>query len=331
MCPNIFVSKDFFDYFEIENSSISKQNIYTESNDVINKLKSLNRIRDLFLASNIYSDISTESAIKHFTLPNGVARNFKEFILHRKLKMSSENVSNGKLYTKQKKENCNKSGFCYFTNNEENECNYQTKRSGKIVIGKNFLQTPFYLNHTFASENTNDKIFQVENLKYPCTGILIMDRYLFQDVDRKPPKIPNLISFLKYIISPELNVKFEIDIITEDIDNNNLYEKKYKSILNELGENISLHIYTTKKCDHDRYLITNYSIFSIGLPFLGNTNVSCNFFPSNNSVEAIKNSYKIWHEKLINTTSLIKNIPFQIGEKKLVWKNDDIEHSIFNI
>ncbi len=158
-----------------------------------------------------------------------------------------------------------------------------------------------------------------------------MDRYLFDDTNSQTTdKITNLIIFLKELIPIGLDKPFEIDILTENMSNNKLFDKKYDEILKAFPGKISLHIYAPKKIEHDRYLITNYSIFSVALPFVGDTSVSCNFFPSNNSIEAIKNSHKLWHDKILLAYDLVNNTPNSIGLFKTIWKSDDSIHSIYN-
>ena len=267
---------------------------------------------------------------KSATRSLSVFNNFKDLILHKAIKDS--NYKNGRyLAIRQEVKTCNKSGFCYFTNNDYVQCLEETKKTGKIVLGNNFLQEPFFLQHTFGVESTNQTIFQIHKVKHPCNGIIIMDRYLFDDTSSQASnKITNLITFLKELIPTELNNPFEIDILTENMSNNNLFDKKYNEILDAFSGKISLHIYAPKKIEHDRYLITNYAIFSVALPFVGDTSVSCNFFPSNTSIEAIKNSHKIWYDKLSLASDIVKKTPLSIGLFKSIWKSDDTLHTIFN-
>lgn len=330
MYPSIFVSEDFFENYDYERKLIPRQNSYENNLDEENKIKSLTRIKDLFLASNIYSDIADKSLVKYHTKKFGTYDNFKDFILHNKITNASF-VNRPELVTRKSKSDCNKSGLCYFTNNDSEGCDIETKETGKIVLGKEFLKSPFFLEHTFAAETTNEQIFQIQRVKHPCSGIIIMDRYLFDDIANQNSKIDNLISFLKQIIPIDLETPFEIDILTQNKSNNNLFDKKYNQILAGISKQISLHIYAPTWIDHDRYIITNYAIFSIGLPFVGKTNVSCNFFPSNSNIDAIKNSYEIWRDKITIAHDIIRTTPPKIGEVKTIWKSDDLVHLIFDL
>ena len=330
MYPSIFVSEDFFENYDYERKLIPRQNSYENNLDEENKIKSLTRIKDLFLASNIYSDIADKSLVKYHTKKFGTYDNFKDFVLHNKITNASF-VNRPELVTRKSKSDCNKSGLCYFTNNDSEGCDIETKETGKIVLGKEFLKSPFFLEHTFAAETTNEQIFQIQRVKHHCSGIIIMDRYLFDDIANQPSKVKNLISFLNEIVSKDLNKLFEIDIITENKANNILFDAKFNEILDAFPNKISLHIYTPKKIDPDRYLITNYSVFSVGHLFMAETSVSCNFIPSNISVESIKKSYQIWKEKVQLAYKIINRTPESIGLIKSIWKSDVIEHSIFNL
>ena len=330
MYPNIFVSESFFDYFDLEYDKLPQEDRYNNSLELKNKRDSINRIKELFLASHIYSDINDKSLIKYYTKQFGAYSSFKDFILHTKIRDASF-ANKPEIRTKQNKDVCKKSGFCFFTNKNFEQADSESKQTGKIVIGKEFLNSPFFLEHTFAAETTNEQIFQIKKVKHPCSGIIIMDRYLFDDVANQNSKIDNLISFLNQIIPIDLEAPFEIDIITQNKSNNFLFDKKYNQILAGISKRISLHIYAANKIEHDRYILTNYALFSIGLPFVGETNVSCNFFPSNSNVDAIKNSYKIWRDKVTIADGIVRTTPAKIGEVKTVWKSDDLAHSIFHL
>jgi len=331
MYPNVFIAEDFFENYDTEYKKIPQLNLYSENLEGNNKINSLSRIRDLLLASNIYSDISNSSLLNYNVKQFGTYNNLKDLVFHRIIKDSS--FTNGrKLIIRQQKSDCNKSGFCYFTNQDTSDCINESQQNGKIVLGKDFLKTPFYLENTFASESTNETIYQIEKSKHPCTGLVIIDKYLFNDARNQSPKIPNLISFLNELIPKELIKPFEVDIIIQNDSNNQLFNSKFNQILEAFPNRLSLHIYAPYNIDqeHDRYLITNYSTYSVGVPFDRNTNVSCNFYPSNNSTDAIKMSYKLWREKVHLAFVVIKNTPESMGLIQTIWKSDDLVHTIFD-
>jgi hypothetical protein len=331
MYPNIFVSEGFFENFDNEYKKIPQSNVYSVNLEDENKIKSISRIRDLLMASNIYSDISDKAVVKYHAKQFGTYNNLKDLIFHRIIKDS--NFANGrKLVIRQQKSDCNKSGFCYFTNQDTSDCINESKQNGKIVLGKDFLKTPFYLENTFASESTDETIYQIEKSKHPCTGLVIIDRFLFQDDPGRSKKIPNLISFLNELITKELVNPFEVDIITQNDSKNQLFNSKFEEISKAFQNKLSLHIYAPSRLNQesDRYLITNYSIFSIGHPFDRDTNVSCGFYPSNESKDDIKASYKLWSEKVQLALDVIKNTPKSMGLIQTIWKSDDLVHTIFD-
>jgi hypothetical protein len=333
MHPTIYVAEAFFDIFHSEYLKVERAGLYISDAEIENKKMSIQRIKDLLLASNIYSDISIETLQQAHSKTLGTFVNAKDFILHAKIKRHSCKI-NSTIHGNRCKHDCPEGSSCYFTNEDYANCEALSKSSGTIVLGQEFLRIPFYLEQTFGNVDTDEKIYQAENIKHPCFGLIIFDRYLFDDGSSKIQKLPNLIQFLSQVISPDLKRSFEIDIITENIDNNHLFEKKYNQILEYFGEKISLHIYTSKKnsknIPHDRFIITNYATYSVGLPFVGETSVSCNFFPSNFSTNAIIESYRQWKSKVILASRIIKKTPEKIGYIKYKWKSDDTHHSIFN-
>jgi len=330
MYPNIFVSEDFFDFFDEEYDKLPQEEKYNTPIELKNKRDSINRIKELFLASHIYSDINDKSLIKYYTKQFGVYSTFKDFILHTKIRDASF-ANKPEIRTKQNKDFCQKSGFCFFTNKSFEEAESESKQTGKIVIGKEFLNQTFYLGNTFGTEPTDEKVHQIKRVKHPCSGLIIIDRYLFDDIAHQTSKVKNLIYFLKEIISAELLIPFELDIITMNKENTTLFDAKFNEILEAFPNKISLHIYAPRNINPDRYIITNYSIFSIGHPFMPKTYVSCNFFPSNSNINAIKNSYEIWRDKINFAADILRTTLPKIGEVKTIWKSDDLVHSIFKI
>jgi hypothetical protein len=332
MHPTIYVAEAFFDIFHSEYLKFEKAGLYISDAEIENKKMSIQRIKDLLLASNIYSDISIETLQQAHCKTLGTFDNAKDFILHTKIKKHSCQM-NSTIQGNKSKHDCPESSSCYFTDEDYTNCEASSKSSGTIVLGQEFLRVPFYLEQTFSNVDTDEKIYQSEYIKHPCYGLIIFDRYLFDDGNSNVQKISNLIQFLSQVISSDLKRSFEIDIITENIDNNALFEKKFNQILDYFGEKISLHVYTSKKksknIPHDRFIITNYAIYSVGLPFVGETNVSCNFFPSNFSTDAILESYRHWKSKVVLANRIIKKTPEKIGYIKYKWKSDDTNHSIF--
>ncbi len=333
--PNLYISEIFLDSLDKKLDEVRSHSLLDF--DYSNKRKSLDRIIDLFFIGNIYSDID-EYTIDQFRNKSLNDYKFKDILL----KKIIEEDSNKRIFEKGLKRNdCKLSNFCFFIDKNYEDCENLSQTEGKIVIGDDFLNSSFYLEQTFAGEDTDENIIQVDKIRHPCTSLVIIDRYLFSDDDRRPNKIPQFISFLKNIIPSELSKPFEVDIIIENKEKNII--NKYNQILKDFSNNISLHIYAVNKKyffnydESDRYLITNYSTIYIGHPWDRKTFISCNFYPSCDTKEKIKSSYATWIKKIIEAHNLIKTVPKNgsFGNIKVVLKSDDekltlnIKHSIF--
>ena len=328
MYPNLFIGDDFFTIFDNAYKALGNQSIYNADSDYESKRNSLIRIRDLFLSSNIRTDVKDQAVIKYWTREFETHENIRDLVLHKIVKDHAY-ANSRSLETNKQIKDCHESNFCFFSTAPLEEHKKQFPVKGRIVVGSDFLSKPFYLNHTFATESTDETIPQISRMKHPCTSLVIIDRYLFEDASTS--KIPNLILLLRTIIPQDLSCTFEVDIITRITDNNDKrVESKYNQILTALSNKISLHVYCSRRLEeHDRYFITNYAIFSIGIPFTGNSNISCNFYPSNVSRDAIKTSFKHWLSKIEFAKRFIKSTPPNLGSIRTIWRSDNIEHSIF--
>lgn len=329
MYPNTYVSNAFFEIFDECYKALGNSSIYEVDDSENSKRESLYRIKDLLLSSNITTDIKDSALRKYFSRENGTYNNLRDLILHQLIKGSAYANTPALSYNKGLEE-CDENNFCYFV-----DSNLQTSKSlpskRRIVLGDNFLETPFFLNHNFAVDQTDETVPQVEKIKHPCSSLIIIDRYLFQDT-RTEQKTPNLIRFLKDLRPSEISTPFEVDIITEISDNDRRITSKYKQITEAIPENLSLHIYAVSNLqEHDRYFITNYALITIGLPFVGNSNISCSFYPSNKGKDGVISAYRNWLNKIKYAKKIVETTRSSIGLLKTIWKSDEIQHSIFNI
>ena len=249
MYPNVYVTEGFLENFDKCYRELPAVSIYDE--DTVNKDKreSIERIKNLFLSSNFYTDAKSKTLVKYCQKQFGTFNNIKDLIFHTLIKNPYQNRPT--LYPEKQVSDCQQRNFCYFTNGQAG-----TNNIANIVLGKDFLEFPFYLHHTFAGELTNAIIHQVDKIKHPCKSLVIIDPYLFEDDERHEPKIPNLIHFLTQLIPDGLSQKFEIDIITSNKKNIN-FQYKFSQIMEGFQNRISLHVYTPHKIDEsDRFLIT---------------------------------------------------------------------------
>ena len=331
--PNLFVSEIFFDSLDKKMDEVSSYSLLDIDN--YSKRKSFDRIRELFLSGNIYTDIKKETIAKYRNNLNGTIIDNKHLIL-KSIWKAKANAHTRELVLEKNIEDCKLSNFCFFIDKNHEDCENLSQIEGKIIVGHDFLNSPFYLEQTFAGELTDKNINQVNKIKHPCGSMLIIDQYLFDQ-----NKIPDLINFLEKIISPKLSKPFELDILIGTDEYNEVdIKNKYDKILNAFSNKISLHIVNDKSAfvnkkekgkESDRYFVTNYSTISIGHPFDRKTNISCNFYPSNNSIEGIISSYSIWKEKIIFAKKRIESAPEKSGKYYVKWKSDDIKHSIFEL
>lgn len=333
MYPNVFVTESFLNKFDVYHESLKQSSILDVDGTNEDKNQSLYRIRDLLLSSNIYTDLKVEELAKYHTMPEGSYQKMVDFIFHKIIKDVTYTENSRKLISNKQQKDCKESNFCYFTNNNFEDCENQTKMSGKIILGNDFLNYPFFLKQTFAAELTNEQIIQVEKIKHPCSSLIIIDKYLFEDTPKRQPKIPNLIHFLKHLIPAGLSIPFELDIFIKNPENNAKVESKFNQILAAFPNKLSLHIYAPKTVNHrDRCLITNYSVITIGHPFDDDqTSISCNFYPSNTNRQTIDAAYKTWLNNLTDANNLKNKTPEKYGYIKSIWPSDGKAHSIFSL
>jgi hypothetical protein len=323
MYPNVYVTEGFLENFDKCYNELPAVSIYDM--DTVNKEKreSVDRIRNLFLISNIYTDAKSKTLVKCCQKQFGTFNNIKDLVFHTLIKNSNQNRPI--LYPEKQASDCQQSNFCYFMIDHA-----EVNNGAQIILGNDFLDSPFYLYHTFAGELTNAQIHQVDRIKHPCKSLVIIDGYIFQDDERYEPKIPNLIHFLTQLIPDGLSQKFEIDIITSNRNEIN-FQNKFNQIVNAFPNRISLHIYTPRNLsENDRYLLTNYATVTVGHPFDRNTNISCSFYPSGTSSNDVNEAFKTWSRILKRAEELKKNTPPRFGLVQAIWRSDDLQHSIFN-
>jgi hypothetical protein len=329
MYPNVFIAEDFFQIFDSSYKALQNKSIYEVDPEFENKRESIYRVKNLLLSSNLTTDVKDQALIKYFSREFGTYNNISDLVLHSLIKENA--FANGrKLQTNKQVNECSENNVCYFTDDSLESCDQKSKMLGRIFLGNSFLNNPFYLNHTFATESTDETIPQIEKSKHPCSSLIIIDRYLFEDAGVS--KITYLIQLLKNLIPEGLSHPFEVDIITKNFNNDSKIESKYNQLLAAFPGKISLHIYASSSVpEHDRYFITNYAIFSIGIPFTGKSNISCSFYPSHHNREIINKSYNDWLSKVKFSKEIIQATPLKLGLIKTVWQSDQIKHSIFSL
>ncbi|MDP1765126.1 MAG: hypothetical protein Q8L07_14695 [Sediminibacterium sp.] len=331
MYPIVTITESFLDHFNKMDEEISSHasSPHYENNE--NRLirKSFDRMYDLLCIASLNISLS-QNSINNFDNINGnKPDSYKEWIIFNAIK-------NSRIINLSIKE-FKFVNSCYFTDIEFSKTLKLSEQRGVMIIGQPCCETPFFLEHSFSAIDANDTLLPgIALCSHICSGMIIIDKYLFKDTPNKSQKIVNLISVLERFVNKTLLLPFELDIIIENPESNTLLNTKYMQILNAFGsDKISLHLYAPRKLNgigDDRYLVTNYSVITVGHPFDRGSYISCNFYPSHDNKEAIKTGYKTWRTKIEFTKKIIKDHPkkpYGYIENRIV--SDDTNHSIFNL
>jgi hypothetical protein len=325
--PNVFIEKKFWQILEEERTKINFSNPFDFDTENTAKRNSFERILALIRGSNIITDeFISDSDFKQINKLNDNAKSIviKE-IIKSTVFVNGRKISDGKNINAFE----DLTDISFLSGDEISICIKNSMENGHIHIGKEFLKQEFFLNNSFPVEQTQKDLSKLDKLFHPCNSLVIIDPYLFTSFDKKKPY---LFAFLKKIIPETLKKTFELDIIVKNKDRYNEVSYARNQILAEFN-NISLHIYHTKELndnESDRYLITNYSLISVGHPFDRESNISSNFFPSNSNENLVIQSYNTRFKKLEFIKKIIDKTPNELIGNKCILMNDNKKHRIFN-
>lgn len=201
------------------------------------------------------------------------------------------------------------------------------KNSGTIIIDdlKNIVD--FYSKCTVNSLEISDDYALIEGAVPPCNSMIIIDKYLF--IGEK--KLENLIKFINLYKNIELNVPFQLTIISS-YDNNNrtispaIFEKSIQE-LNKL-ENFNYEVLLDKNIPiDDRLIYTNYTKGSIGHPFDNRKTVfNQNFLGTSDN---IKRDYMDFYQGLDSWKKFCNKVPEKMGIIKTRFSNTNFNNRIF--
>lgn len=342
--PKVYVTSQFLEEMDKFLTRSRHSDLLTLEENADQNHESLKRIINLFLASDFKTDISSSDINLYRNSELALTQSFKELLL-RKLVRSSSHPNKPDLKTNQKNGGFDQINCCYFLNDSNKICSRYSERYGRIVLGKYFLETPFFLNHSFSVESTSKNIPQAKRIAHPCSSLLIIDPYLLQKKDERFQKVDNLIKFFEIFMPRKLKKPFEIDIITFDPNKENI-DRLNSKISEKLGVSFSLHIYYPPSYvykESDRYFVTDYSITVIGHPLDRESYISNNFIPSNHSTQGIEKGMELWYKKIKGVKNMINKINSDENRGLYSWKSEnveskkneckphEIEHSIFKI
>jgi hypothetical protein len=329
MYPNIFIEKKFWQILDQEALKIKQSSPFEFDKENKNRKNSFERILSLIRSSNIYTNENLlEIDLKQITSKEDNAKSLiiKE-IIKSDVYENSRKLTLEKNITDFKKE----PDFCFFCADEISSCEKEANENGHIHVGRGFLENDFFPYNSFPVEHTQKDLSRLNKIFHPCNSLVIIDPYLFTSFEKKKNYLFN---FLRRIIPKSLNRPFELDIVIKNQDKYHEVNIAKNKILSEF-DNLSLHIYHTKELndsESDRYLITNYALISVGHPFDRDSNISSNFFPSNNDENLVIQSYKTRIKKLEFIKKIITKTPKEISPGfPCIIMNDTLNHRIFNL
>jgi hypothetical protein len=346
MYPNVYLEDSFTKEFDRYVENLPGSKFHSVKADRA-KHESLRRIHDLLMSSNVFTDFSQEDVEDRWTSAEGFSSSLKDQIIRSTYKSDTYTDSDRRLLLNRKVESNFSSDFLFFTGDSFIKTVEKSEREGRIVYGMDFLNKSFFLNYTFPSVDTDSTLYQISKLPHPCSSMVVIDKYLFKNVEKLDDKIPNLIQVIEWILPKQLTKKFEVCIITENTESRmtHLISSKFQKIQNHFGDRISLHVFAPGLLKDittsDRYILTNYALISIPHPFDRPTTISCNFFPSqveNHSIDlednttnkAIIEAFRTWQSKIELAKKIVIGTPLNLGTVQHVWKSDVQDHSIFS-
>ena len=344
--PKVYVSSRFLDEMDKYADRYKDSSIFDLDEELNQQRESLKRIRTLFLSSVFQTDIKS-SEIEEFKESEFLYFSSFKNILLRRLVMNSGIGDKPNLIPDLKSQDFDQINCSFFLSQSNKHCTDYSEKHGKIVLGKSFLESPFFLNHSFSVESTSKEIPQAERIAHPCSSLIIIDPYLLQNKGKPFQKVDNLIRFFRIFLPKNLKKPFEIDIVTSNPDNKNI-KRLDEQLLEEIALPISLHIYFPPIDifkESDRYFITDYSITVIGHPLDRDSYISSNFLPSNHSNQGIQNGMELWFKKIKSVKNMIETLKLKSESESYCYKfkypkpteiedssgSEEVEHRIFNI
>jgi hypothetical protein len=180
--------------------------------------------------------------------------NWKDFSFFRALRNNKLKLAKIDLGVSNSIFLLNKSQIEVTTINEDNNI---------ISIGKDYDFEYPVSPKSFASKIVNSDMTGIECIKHRCRNVVLVDPYIFEDQPNFALKIPNLITFLKELYLDNSKTICYLSIITNNKDNNALFNSKIKEIsdgINNVKLNISVYAHDRPHFKNNRHVITDYSI-----------------------------------------------------------------------
>lgn len=201
------------------------------------------------------------------------------------------------------------------------------KHSGTIMIDDLKNLDDFYSGCTVNSLEISNDYSIIEKSVPPCNSMMIIDKYLFNG----DKKLENLIKFIKLYKNKELDVPFQLTIVSS-YDNSNrtispsIFQKSILA-LNRI-ENFNYEILLDKNIPiDDREIYTNYTKGSIGHPFDDRkTLFNQNFLATSDN---IMRDYMDFYQSLISWKKFCSEIPEKMGNIATKFSNTEFKNRLF--
>lgn len=299
MRARIYLEDNFFNAF---NNYQASQNILESDTKTENK----NRLIDVLKISEIHLPISEREVIKiHKKLrQNYVPTDFREYYIF--LAVKNNRLKLGPI-------NVNKPYSLFFLDKCDADITSFNELNNSFGVGVNYdFESPI-TPRSFASKVVDKEMNGIEVINHRCRNIIVIDPYLFEDLDNKKPKIPNLIKLLNELYIDNISSICHLSLLVTNPENDNKIKAKISLISNGINNpNLSISVYAHKKnlFDNNRHILTDYSIIDLQHIFdRDNASVSCDFLYDYN----IKDSFERINKLLENIRDNYNAAPTSIG------------------
>jgi len=309
----IFISNKFLDEFVLFED-------YVTSIKIRSKIEICNKIFYLISSGlDINSDLSPEEITKCFDISGEKKyKNIKDVISSIAIKNS-----NFKFFNLNFNDIPNHIAY-YFLNNEI----FKNKNYGVIKVDDLYDLSDFYSNCTLNSLDIGEDDYSlIEKSAPPCNSMILIDKYLFKG----EKKLKKLIKFLNIYINDDLEIPFQLTILSSYENNNiNIPLTVFNKAIYEFDKikNLNFQILLDKKIPKDdRIFFTNYTKGNIGHPFDRETIFNQNFLATSQN---IKRDYEDFFKSLKELRKFIEKIPYKMGNIITRYENIKFENRIFS-
>ena len=299
MRARVFLEDNFFNAFN--NCQVSQN---TLESDI--KTENKNRLIDVLKNSELHLPISEREVIKiHKKLrQNYIATSFREYYIF--LAVKNNRLKLGPI-------NVNKPYSLFLLDKCDADITSFNKLNNSVGEGINYNFESPIAPRSFASKVVDKEMNGIEVINHRCRNIIVVDPYLFEDLDNKMPKIPNLIKLLNELYIDNINSVCHLSLLVNNPENDNKIRSKMNLISNSINNpNLSVSVYAHKKnhFDNNRHIMTDYSVIDLQHIFdRDNASISCDFLYDYN----IKGSFERVNKLLENIRDKYNAAPTSVG------------------